>query len=129
MGLRDKNHPRPPTSAYPGRKGIYRSESCRATLSDKGLSQGQGQPCEREVEPEIPVPRASWDVCQGGWSPAAGTRWCCLVLLAASGSAPSPGFSSSLAPSLASGLLALPLPQPVSLCPWPYPIGMATGSS
>lgn len=62
MGLRDKNHPGPPTSAYPDRKGICRSESCRGTLSDKGLSQGQAQPCDRQVEPEIPVPRASWDM-------------------------------------------------------------------
>lgn len=45
-----------PASASPGQKGICHSESCRGTFSDKGLSQGQGQPAEREVEPERPVP-------------------------------------------------------------------------
>ena len=46
----------PPASASPGQKGICHSESCGGTFSDKGLSQGQGQPAEREVEPESPVP-------------------------------------------------------------------------
>lgn len=120
----------PPASASPGQKGICHLESCGRTFSDKGLSQGQGQPAERKVEPESTVPGQAEMSLPRGLEQGCRDQVSMPVLLSASGSATihSQAWVLSLAPSLqdstsvpplASGLPALPLPQPVCLYPWP----------